>query len=97
VRLWACEPWTYIWRTPMVGNEAVAALLRFNEVMTKAVEDSVRELAPPDDPVVSIDWTDGDPTLLAAILRSGRVIQGTGTARLEAVQDAYNRLHLPAT
>ena len=73
-------------------NETVRAMQNFSAAMSRVVEQSVRQLAPENDPVVSIEWADGNLTHLIATLQSGRVIRGQGPARLEAIQDAAERM-----
>lgn len=70
---------------------AAHAMLEFGRAIEQSVDTSVRALAPVDDPAVEITWAEGNLMHLAVTLQSGRVIRGSGPARLEAVLDAADR------
>jgi hypothetical protein len=71
--------------------DAAHAMLEFSQALERSIDAAVRALAPADDQAVEIAWAEGNLTHLAVTLRSGRVIRGTGPAKLEAVTDAELR------
>ena len=73
------------------AEQAARSMRAFGATLEAAIESSVRELGTDADPVVSIEWSQGNLTHLAATLRSGRVIRGVGEAKLEAVLDASGK------
>lgn len=74
-------------------DTAAEALREFSRTITRVIEDSVRRLGPPDDPVDSISWTDhrDGSVSLTVTCRSGLIIEGRGLAKLEAIVDAESR------
>ena len=66
------------------------AVRKFGESLEAAVDGAARRLTPRDDPAVTIGWdthVNGDVSI-RVVCRSGRVIEGRGPAKLEAIAAA---------